>query len=156
VAFAAAALSELPVFFFGTRIMARLGASRMVTIALMFYIIRFSLLTLAPTAEWIVLAQLFHGVSFAMFLIASVNLAHRLAGVENAATAQALLGSMSFGFGNITGALVGGALLDVIGTRWLYTGVIGILMIALTVYVIGNRAIERDSYEPASEQPVSG
>lgn len=156
VAFAAAALSELPVFAFGTRIMSRLGASRMVTIALMFYILRFVLLTMAPTAEWIVLAQLFHGVSFAMFLVASVNLAHRLVGAENAATAQALLGSMSFGFGNITGALVGGALLDVIGTRWLYTGVIVILVIALTVYVLGNRAIERDSYEPAAEQAALG
>ena len=87
--------------------------------------------------------------------MASVNLAHRLAGVENAATAQALLGSMSFGFGNITGALVGGALLDVIGTRSLYTGVIVILVVALGVYVLGNRALTRDAYDPESEQPVS-
>lgn len=156
VAFAVAAISELPVFALGTRIMERVGPRRMVTIALGFYVLRFSLLTLAPTAEWIVVAQLFHGVSFAVFLVASVNLAHRLVGAENAATAQAMLGSMSFGFGNITGSLVGGALLDVVGTRWLYTGVIGILVVALAVYVIGNRALAPDAFEPAHEQPAAG
>lgn len=154
VAFAVAAVSELPVFVFGTRILRRVGAHRMVTIALTFYVVRFSLLTMAPTAEWIVVAQLFHGVSFAVFLIASVNLAHHLVGAENAATAQALLGSMAFGFGNITGSIVGGALLDVVGTRWLYTGVIVVLVAALAVYIIGSRTLARDAYEPAHEQPA--
>ena len=109
---------------------------------------------------WRRAGPLLHGfdgpLAFAVFLVASVNLAHRLVGAENAATAQAMLGSMSFGFGNITGSLVGGALLDVVGTRWLYTGVIGILVVALAVYVIGNRALAPDAFEPAYEQPAAG
>jgi PPP family 3-phenylpropionic acid transporter len=156
MAFAVAAISELPIIGFGSWIMQRLGASRMVTIALAFYILRFSLLTLAPTAEWVVAAQLFHGISFGMFLVASVNLAHRLVGQQNAATAQALLGTMSFGFGTITGSLVGGSLLDAIGTRWLYAGVVGVMIVALLVYALGSRALEREAYEPATGQPASG
>jgi PPP family 3-phenylpropionic acid transporter len=156
VAFAVAAISELPVIGFGSRIMRRLGARHMVMVALAAYIVRFSVLALAPSAEWVVAAQLMHGVSFAMFLVASVNLAHRIVGPENAATGQALLGSMSFGFGSITGALIGGALLDVIGTRWLYTGVVGIMVVALAVYVIGNRLLARESFEPSMEQPATG
>lgn len=156
VAFAVAAITELPVIGFGMRIMRRIGAPRMVIIALVAYIIRFSLLTLAPSAEWVVAAQLFHGISFGMFLVASVNLAHRIVGPENAATAQALLGTMSFGFGAITGSLVGGTLLDVIGTTRLYGGVVGVMVIALVVYVVGSRALERQAFEPDTGQPASG
>lgn len=148
IAFAVAAITELPVIGFGTRIMRRLGAPRMVTIALAAYIFRFSVLTLAPSAEWVVVAQMFHGVSFGMFLVASVSLAHRIVGPENAATAQALLGTASFGFGSITGALLGGAMLDVIGTTRLYTGVVGVMVLALLVYVLGSRALERQAFEP--------
>jgi MFS family permease len=155
-AFAVSALSELPVIGFGTWIMMRIGARRMVVAGLAAYILRFSLLAAAPTAEWVIFAQIFHGISFGMFLVASVNLAHRLVGAENAATAQALLGTMSFGFGNITGSLIGGALLDVVGTRAIFTGVVGLMVVALAVFMIGGRLIATDDYEPQRQQPASG
>ncbi|HLU37718.1 MAG TPA: MFS transporter, partial [Thermomicrobiales bacterium] len=155
-AFAVSAMSELPVIGFGTLIMSRIGARRMIIIALVAYIVRFSMLAVAPDAGWVIASQLLHGLSFAMFLVASVNLAHRLVGGELAATAQALLGTMSFGFGNITGSLVGGALLDVLGTRTLYSGVVLLMAAALAVYVIGGRLLSAERYEPASERPASG
>lgn len=155
-AFAVSAMSELPVIGFGTLIMSRIGARRMIIIALSAYLIRFSIMTVAPDAAWVIAAQLLHGLSFAMFLVASVNLAHRLVGGELAATAQALLGTMSFGFGNITGSLVGGALLDVIGTRALYAGVVVLMAAALAVYIIGGRLVSADGYEPKREWPASG
>lgn len=155
-AFAVSALSELPVIGFGTWIMRRIGARRMVIIALVAYIVRFVLMALAPTAGWIIAAQALHGISFGMFLVASVNLAHRLVGGELAATAQALLATMSFGFGNITGSLVGGALLDVIGTRAIYAGVVGLMTVALAVYLFGGRFLVLNGYEPPEERPASG
>jgi MFS transporter, PPP family, 3-phenylpropionic acid transporter len=149
-AFAVSAMSELPIIGFGAVIMKRFGARRMVVIALCVYILRFSLLAAAPTAEWVIFAQLFHGLSFGMYLVASVNLAHRTVGTENAATAQALLSTVSFGFGNITGSLIGGALLDVTGTRWIFTGVVGLMAVALAVYIVGGRMLAREAYEPVT------
>lgn len=148
LAFAISAVSELPIIGFGTWIMKRIGARRMVYIALVAYIVRFTVLTSAPSAEWVLVAQVFHGVSFGMFLVASISLAHRLGGKENAATAQALLATMSFGFGNITGSLLGGVLLDLIGTTWMYVGVVGVMIIALAIWTVGNLRLGRDAYEP--------
>lgn len=155
-AFAVSALSELPIIGLGAVIMTRIGVKRMVTIALGFYILRFIVLAAAPVAGWVIFAQAFHGLSFGMFLVASVNLAHRLVGKDLAATAQALLGTMSFGFGNITGSIVGGTLIDIIGTRALYTGVIGLMVVALAVYTIGGRLVSADDYEPGPGRAASG
>jgi MFS transporter, PPP family, 3-phenylpropionic acid transporter len=156
IAFAVAAVSELPIIGFGSWILKRLGPQRMIVIALVAYIVRFVLLASAPSAEWVIVAQLFHGVSFGTFLVASINLAHRAVGQENAATAQALLGAMSFGFGSITGAMVGGVLLDAVGTTRMYTGIVGLMVVALVVYVVGTARLGKDSYEPGGEQPASG
>lgn len=155
-AFAASALSELPIIGFGALIMQRIGARNMVVISLSVYIVRFILLALAPSAEWIIFAQIFHGLSFGMFLVASVNLAHRLVGGELAATAQALLGTMSFGFGNITGSFLGGALLGVVGTQTMYSGVVVLMAVALAVFVIGGRRLSASDYEPKTHRPATG
>lgn len=154
-AFATSALSELPIIGFGTWIMTRIGARQMVVIALIAYIVRFAILGLAPDAAWVIVAQVFHGVSFGGFLVASVTLAHRAAGPENAATAQALLGTMSYGFGNITASLIGGSLVDLVGTRAIYLGVVGLMGLALLVFLLGGRMLGRDQFEPPRERPAS-
>ncbi|MBA2454798.1 MAG: hypothetical protein H0V47_16645, partial [Chloroflexia bacterium] len=63
------------------------------------------------------------------------------------ATAQALLTAMSFGFGSITGSIVGGALLDQIGTAGLFRGAAILMIVVLGVLVAGNRLIGLDRRE---------
>jgi PPP family 3-phenylpropionic acid transporter len=88
--------------------------------------------------------QLLHGLSYGAFLMASVTLAHHIAGRGQAATAQALLTAMSFGFGSITGSLIGGALLDSIGTVGLFRGAAVLMLVTLAILLAGNRAVGLD------------
>ena len=90
--------------------------------------------------------QLLHGLSYGIYLMASVTLAHRVAGREQAATAQALLTAVSFGLGTITGSLVGGAFLDSLGTTGLFRGAAVVVLVTLAILLVGNRTIglERD------------
>lgn len=74
--------------------------------------------------------------------------AHRLAGPEHAATAQALLAAASFGCGSITGSLVGGALLDRIGTVGLFRGAAAVMLLTLGAFSFGERT-------SADEEPWS-
>jgi PPP family 3-phenylpropionic acid transporter len=136
-----AAISELPVLLFGSRLVDRFGSRRVLLLAIIVYIIRLLLLGLpiAPTTTLVV--QLLHGPSFGAFLIGSVTLTHELVGRERAATAQGLLASMSFGFGSITGSLVGGALLEQIGTVGLFRLAAAGMIIALITYVLAMRAV---------------
>ena len=138
---ALAAASEFPVVAFGGWLLARVGPTRLVALAITVYAARFVAFSVLPAAGWVLPVQLFHGLSYGAFLIASVTLAHRLAGPAQAATAQALLTAMSFGFGSITGALVGGALLDRVGTEGLFRGAAAVILATLVVFVVGERAL---------------
>lgn len=137
VALAFSASSEIPVIGFGSVILRRLGTFRMITIALTMYCVRFLLLSYATDVGWVYAAQAMHGLSFGMFLVASVNQAHRTVGLENAATAQALLTTMSFRLGIITGAMVGGVAIDSVGTAVMYRGVAVAVAIGLAVHLSG-------------------
>ena len=140
-AFALSAASELPVLFFGARLLARLGASRLMGLAIAVFVVRLAAYGALPSPVWVLPVQLLHGLSFGAFLMASVTLVHGLSGRGLAATAQGLLTSMSFGFGSITGSLVGGVLLDRIGTVGLFRVAAAVMLLALGVYVASARAL---------------
>lgn len=144
-AFSLNALSELPVMFFSGWIFSRFGARRMLAIAIGLYTIRLLGYSFLPSAEWVLPFQLLHGLTYGVFLMASLTLMHRMAGREHAATAQGVLSSVSVGFGMITGALLGGALLDKIGTSNLFWVAACVMFSALAVYIGGMRALRADS-----------
>ena len=141
VAFAVSAASELPIIAFGSTLIARLGAVRLMTIGITIYALRMIALSLIQVPEWIVPLQLLHGLTYGAFLISSVTLAYRIGGRQHAATAQALLSAMSFGFGSITGALIGGTMLDSVGTVAMFRAAAVMMTLALVILIVGNRLI---------------
>ena len=141
---ALAAISEFPVMFLGSRLTKRLGSRRMLIVALIIYSLRILMYSLIPSAPWVLAVQLLHGCSFGLYLIASVTLMHELAGPDLAATAQGLLAS-AMAFGQMSGALIGGILLDQIGIVAIYQLSVGITVFALIVFVFGLRSAGRQA-----------
>jgi PPP family 3-phenylpropionic acid transporter len=133
LAIALGAASEFPVVARGGWFLTTIGAPRLVTLAVAVYALRFLAYATIPSAAWMLPVQLLHGLSFGAFLIASVTLTYRLAGPRHAAAAQALLAATSFGLGSITGSLVGGALLDEVGTAGLFRGAALLMLLPLVI-----------------------
>ena len=150
LAFAVSAASELPVIALGGWFLARLGAFRLAVLAIAVYAARFVAFSVITEPELVLGVQVFHGLSYGAFLMASVTLAHRLAPPGRAATAQALLTAMSFGFGAIVGSLVAGALLDVIGTAGLFGVAAALMVVTLVVLIAGNRLAGLDDPRQSS------
>lgn len=138
LASAVAAVSELPVLFLGNRLVERLGSRRLYTVALGVYVVRFILYTAAPSTPWILGVQLLHGLSFGLYLVASMALIYERVGSEHAATAQGLLAS-AMAFGQVAGALLSGVLLDQIGIVAIYGLAALVVSIALVVFMAGGR-----------------
>lgn len=146
-----AALSEIPVMLFGRWFIDRFTSRKILVFAVAMYCVRLMLYSLPPAISWVVWVQLLHGISFGLYLMASITLIHQLAGRERAATAQGLLSSSSQGFGAITGALVGGVLLDQLGAVGiLRVATVGMLA-ALLICVLGGQAmlLMRSMIKPA-------
>lgn len=136
---ALSAISELPVLFFGAWLLTRLGSRRMLIVAMIVYLVRFGLYTILPSPAWVLPLQLSHGLSFGVYLMASVTLAYQLVGPARATTAQGLLTAMTYGFGSITGSFVGGGLLDRIGIMGVFRVATGLMALALVVFVLGSQ-----------------
>ena len=142
------AISELPVIAFGSWFLRKLGAPRLIAVAIGVYAFRLAAYGVITEPIWILPIQVLHGLSYGTFLTASVMLVHRLAGREHAATAQALLAAVSFGLGSITGSIVGGSLLDVVGADWLFRGSAVLMLATLIAFLLVKHLLDIEQPEP--------
>jgi len=142
------ALSELPVMAFGSRLLDRFSSRGVLLLAVGMYVLRLLCYSLPPDVSWVALIQLLHGVSFGLSLLASVTLIHELAGQERAATAQGVLGATTQGFAAVTGALLGGLLLDRVGAVNLFRVAAVGMGAALIVCLLAMRVVARGYLGP--------
>jgi PPP family 3-phenylpropionic acid transporter len=110
-----ATVSELPIFFYGDRLLNRLGARGLLLLSLGASVIRMVGYALMPAA-WVVLPlQLLHGLTFSAMWVAGVAYANRAAPTGMGATAQGLLSGVSMGMAGAAGAMIGGYLYGAVG-----------------------------------------
>ena len=137
------AVSEVPILFSAARLNQLLSPQRMLALAIAIYIVRYVLLSLAPSPLWVLPVQLLNGISFGLFALSAPRLAHELAGGETlAATAQSLLASAA-AIGGITGTLITGALLDYIEIHQIFRVMAVVAIGALLIFILGWRRVRR-------------
>ena len=128
-----ATLSEIPIFFFSSRLLQRYGAPGVLMIALGANVIRLAAYALMPAA-WVVLPiHLLHGFAFSAMWVAGVSYAGDLAPAGMGATAQGLFSGVNMGLGAAAGALMGGFLYDTAGPHAMF----GWIAVALALSMAG-------------------
>ena len=139
-AFTIATVTELPVFFFGNRLVRRFGSYGLFLISLALIGIRSLLLAAANTLSLAILVQALGGMIFPAMWSAGVAYADEHAPAGLKATAQGLLGAVSFGIGSAVAGFVGGPLLESIGGRGMFL-VFGIIILIGLALAEGMRRI---------------
>lgn len=110
-----ATVSEIPVFLYSRRLLARWGAPFVLMLSMVGTVIR-AFAYAWMTAPWQVLPiSLLHGPTFAAMWVAGVAYADENAPPGLGATAQGLFSSAVFGLGAALGAFTGGYLYDAYG-----------------------------------------
>lgn len=128
-------LSELPVMFFGDRLLKRFGPRGLLGLAMGVIGVRL-LLYSATSLPWVIMAiQLIHGLTFPAVYIAGVSYADHNAPLGLKATAQGMFGSALMGFGAAAGGLLGGILLEQGGPHSMYR-IIGLIVLASLLFLI--------------------
>ena len=115
-----ATVTELPVFFFGNRLVRRFTSHGLFVLALVMMGVRSLLFAWVSAPIGVLIVQAVGGTIFPAMWLAGVAYAdeHAPAGLKS--TAQGLFGAMSFGFGSAVGGFIGGLLLESIGGRGLF------------------------------------
>ncbi len=129
-------LSELPVLFFGNRLLDKFSPGTLVLMGIGINAARLLISALTNQPVPILLAGLVHGLTFPLTWIAGVSYAHHNAPAGMAATAQGIVGHIMVSFGAAAGGFIGGALLSLVDVRGMFT-IIGSGLLAALLLLMG-------------------
>lgn len=137
-------VTEIAVMAWGGRLLARWGAFPLLTFAAAVGVLRWVATALVTLPLALVALQSLHGISFAVFWIAGVEVMRRHAPEEVQASAQALLTSTSYGVGALLSSGAVALMLDRWGTPGLFLVAAGAGVLATAgLWLAQRRAPER-------------
>lgn len=130
------AFSEVPMFLITHKLLKRFKPIHLIIISAFFFLLRQIAYLTATTPQQVILAQLLHGPSFALFLNGAVYYIDSLAPDDLKSTAQTLATSLYGGISGIIANYGGGWVIDNLGIKTLYLiGVFAISIITLLFMV---------------------
>jgi PPP family 3-phenylpropionic acid transporter len=136
-----ATLSEFVIFFFSERLLAQLGTRRLIMLSLTAQMIRLLAYSFIHN-PWLALGvQLLHGPHFSAMWVAGVAYVNKIAPKGMGATAQGLFTGIYMGLGSATGAVVGGFLLERVGSMVMFRYAAGWSLLALLLFVVAGRSV---------------
>jgi MFS family permease len=135
-----ATLTELPIFFFGNRLVQRFGSQKLFLSALVLMGIRSMLFAAVGTPLLIYGVQALGGMMFPAMWLAGVSYADENAPLGLKSTGQGLFSAMSFGFGSAVGGFIGGILLESMGGRSMFF-MLGLVILVSIVLIEGAKRI---------------
>ena len=128
IALSIATLTELPIFFFGDRLVRRFTTYGLFILALVLIGVRSLLYAVVTTPLMVLMVQAFGGTLFPAMWLAGVSYADENAPAGLKSSAQGLFGAVSFGVGSAVGGFISGLLLESIGGRGMFL-VLGIIIL---------------------------
>jgi MFS transporter, PPP family, 3-phenylpropionic acid transporter len=139
-------LTEMPIFFFGDRLVKRFTNYGLLILALVMVAIRSLLLSAVSTPLMVLALQAFGGTIFPAMWLAGVSYADQNAPAGLKSSAQGLFGAMCFGFGSAVGGFLGGLLLESVGGRGMFL-IFGIIVLVGLAIAEGIRRFFPDKNE---------
>jgi PPP family 3-phenylpropionic acid transporter len=125
-------LSELPLYLSAAAIIRRLGATRTLIFAFLIFAMRTFLYSFISNPALGVAVEALHGLSFSLYLVASVDYVNRQVPAEWRATGQALFWAAHVGAGGILGNTWAGFLYDRIGVQGMFR-LNGLIIVAVAL-----------------------
>jgi PPP family 3-phenylpropionic acid transporter len=145
LAWAVAAVSEIPVMMNSGKLMRRIDSTGLLKLAFLVYAARWLLLSFIKSPGLAVATQSLHGLSFAALLTAGVAYLNERTPQGLSTTAQAVFNVVCFGLASMVGALLGGYLFDAVGMAALLRILSLVTIAGLTLFWFTARP-ERTAY----------
>ncbi len=142
-----AALTEIPMFHYSSRLLRRFGPARLLIVAMSVYAFRLLLYAIMPSVTWVLGLAMLQGLSYGLFLVSAVAYVNDLAPDALKSTAQGLMVSV-MSLANLTAGLAGGWLLDNSGRQGLFFSMMATSLLALAIFALGWASGRRRTQAP--------
>ncbi len=148
LAYAIMAISELPFFFYGARLVRLIGSKLVIIIALTIMLIRLMIYGFFPSITTGLLMGAFQGLTLSFFLVGVVTYLHQVLPAGNHATAQTIIWSFFSGAGMTVGSLIIGYLKDKVGIihSMTYAGYLAFGIIILVIIFLKEESSINEDY----------
>lgn len=114
------AISELPVFYMGNKLLKRYGELNVCTVSLFLYTIRFLLDALCTDYRLVIAVQVLQGITYPLFIMSSLQYLNRILPSKLRTSGITLYSAVGGGIGGFIGNYGGGLLLENISIFGLY------------------------------------
>ncbi|MBI6871094.1 MFS transporter [Clostridium aciditolerans] len=114
------AISELPAFFFGNKLLMKVGDMNLYIICFILYILRYFLDSICQNYNAVILIQLMQGITFPLYLVAALNYINRIVPERMRTSGITLYSAIGAGLGSFVGNIGGGFLLQYSNVFFLY------------------------------------
>ena len=149
VAYAASAVTEIPVMFLGARWFSKFSNAQLITIGMSIFIASWTMVG-AMRSPWAAIgAAAMVGIGYGFFWVAVVGFASESAPEGMRSTAQAIVGAAQGGLGWGLGALWAGFLWDWGGGSTVFWSSATIVAVGLVIFRLGLRTTSRPSHHSA-------
>jgi MFS transporter, PPP family, 3-phenylpropionic acid transporter len=138
------AMSELPVFFFGGKLLKKYGELNVFIFAILIYILRFFLDGVCINYTQVIFIQLLQGISFPLYLMASLQYLNKIVPSKMRTSGITLYAALGGGLGGFIGNIMGGKLLDIVSVFVLFK-VLSIIMILALLVVLVLKSMFKDA-----------
>lgn len=132
----ASAISEIPAFFFGSKLLKKYGELNIYILALGLYIIRMLLSAFSTNYTMVIAVQLMQSITFPLYLFAAMQYVNVIVPDKVRASGITLLASLGFGLGGLIGNLGGGYVLEYKDPFFLYKSLAVVCTISLVIALI--------------------
>ncbi|MDC3417152.1 MFS transporter [Aquibacillus salsiterrae] len=146
MAFALAAISEVPVFYFLSKRVKQTNPLLLLGIVAALYTVRWTLYGMIASPVLVTVMQLSQGITFGLFWLVALQTAVSFVPNHLRSTGQALLTSVSFGIGGAIGGTVGGWLFDTVGSMVMYR-LMGLLtfIATISIFILYRASVQKET-----------
>jgi MFS transporter, PPP family, 3-phenylpropionic acid transporter len=132
----ASALSEIPAFFFGAKLLKKYGEMNIYIISLILYIIRMLLSAYSTSYNMVIAVQFMQSITYPLYLFATMQYINVIVPDKIRASGITMLSSLGFGLGGLIGNLGGGFILQYRGPFFLYKFMAMICCLSLLIILV--------------------
>jgi PPP family 3-phenylpropionic acid transporter len=155
LAWALAAISEVPVFYFLSKKLKEYKDIVLLGVVAVFYSLRWILYSLIDSAWMITILQLSQGLTFGLFWLVAMQMAVRVVPEQLRSTGQSVLASVCFGIGGAIGGTGGGWVFDHWGSSIMYQLMAAITLFAVLLIFLSHVYIQRRIHPRQHRQHLS-